>query len=288
MFTIQKLISRLTKYWAKLGSCFIQSLDLEVGAGTFHPITFFNALKSNNSFFSYVQLCRRPLDGRYGKNYYRLQQYYQFQVIIKPTLVNIQNIYISSLKYVGVNLSKCELRFIEDNWENPTLGVYGVGWEVWLDGMEITQFTYFQNISGFNCDPVLIEITYGLERLSLYLQNITNIYHLIWYNKGCKSIKYKDIFLKNEIEKSLYNFNYSNIDFLLNCFVNFESEALRLISFKKPFIISSYEFVIKMVHYFNLLDTRNYFSSIERQNFILRIRNLFHEIAKRYIFYKKK
>ncbi len=284
MLTFQNLILKLKEYWSNLGSCIIQPLDLEIGAGTFHPITFFNALKNDHVFFSYVQLCRRPLDGRYLNSLYRLQQYYQFQVIIKPTLSNMQNLYLDSLKYIGIDLLKCDLRFMEDNWENPTLGVYGVGWEVWLNGVEITQFTYFQNISGFDCDPVLVEITYGLERLSLYLQNITNIYDLVWQKGFYGDIKYRDIFFNSEKEKSLYNFSKSNTSFLLNCFVNYECEALRLISFKKPLILSSYEFVIKMVHFFNLLDAKNYFSNIERQNFILRIRNLFNKIAKIYVY----
>ncbi len=283
MLTFQELILNLIKYWSDLGSCHIQSLDLEVGAGTFHPVTFLNALKGNFAFYSYIQLCRRPLDSRYGNNFYRLQQYYQFQVIIKPTLYDMQNIYLNSLKYIGINLSKCDLRFVEDNWENPSLGIYGVGWEVWLNGLEITQFTYFQNISGFDCKPVLGEITYGLERLCLFLQNVSSVYDLIWSKNIYGVIKYKDIFLKSEQEKSLYNLNKSNVIFLMNCFINYESEALRLISCKKPLFMSSYEFVIKMVHCFNLLDARNYFSNIERQKYILRIRNLFNRIAKIYV-----
>ncbi len=284
MLTFQKLIFKLIKYWCNLGSCYIQSLDLEIGAGTFHPITFFNALKGKYSFFSYIQLCRRPLDSRYGNNFCRLQQYYQFQVIIKPTILNMQNLYLNSLKFIGIDLSRCDLRFVEDNWENPSLGIYGVGWEIWLNGLEITQFTYFQNISGFDCNPVLGEITYGLERLSLFLQNVDSIYDLIWSKSLYNTIKYRDIFLNSEKEKSWYNFNKSNINFLINSFLNYESEVIRLLSYKKPLIMISYEFIIKMVHCFNLLDTRNYFSSIERQNFILRIRNLFHKIAKIYVY----
>ncbi len=283
MLTFEELILKLMKYWTSLGSCHIQSLDLEVGAGTFHPITFFNALKGNSVFFSYVQLCKRPLDSKYGDNFYRLQQYYQFQVIVKPTIPNMQDIYLDSLKYIGINLSKCDLRFVEDNWENPSLGIYGIGWEIWLNGLEITQFTYFQNISGFDCNPVLGEITYGLERLALFLQNTNSIYSLVWSKNIYGIVRYKDVLLNSEKEKSLYNFNKSNISFLINSFLNYESEVLRLISYKKPLLMSSYEFVIKMVHCFNLLDARNYFSNIERQNFILRIRNLFNKIAKIYV-----
>lgn len=282
MFTFQELILNLTKYWSGLGSCHVQSLDLEVGAGTFHPITFFNALKGNFAFYSYLQLCRRPLDSRYGDNFYRLQQYYQFQVIIKPTLHNMQNIYLDSLKYIGIDLSKCDLRFVEDNWENPSLGIYGVGWEVWLNGMEISQFTYFQKMGGFNCIYIPCEITYGLERISLYLQNVNNINNLIWDINIFGKFKYVDI-LDSELDKSYYIFNESNIDFLILCMNNYKNESLRLINLKKPLIKVAYEFAIKMVYYFNLLDAKNYFSKIERQDNILCIRNIFNKIANLYL-----
>ncbi len=283
MFTIQKLIFKLSKYWSSLGSNIVHPIDLEVGAATFHPITFFNSLNKNYVFYSYLQLCRRPIDGRYNFSFNKLQQYYQYQVIIKPTLINIQDLYLDSLVYLGIDLSLCDLRFIEDNWENPTLGAYGIGWEIWLNGMEITQFTYFQNVAGFLCNPVLCEITYGIERLSLYLQNVNHIYDLIWNDSKYGLLKYKNIFCDNEKEKYIYNFIYSDVNFLISCIENYEREVLRLISIKNPLIILSYEFSVKIVNYFNILDSKNYFSIIERKNFIFRIRNLFYKIAKIYI-----
>ncbi len=282
MITFKKLIFKLCKYWSNLGSYIIQPLDMEIGAATFHPITFFNCFNKKNIFYSYVQLCRRPNDARYGDSYNKLQQYYQFQTIVKPSLNNIQNLYIKSLKYLNINLNLSELRFVEDNWENPTLGAYGVGWEVWLNGMEITQFTYFQKMGGFNCIPVLCEITYGLERISLYLQNVNSINKLIWDNYKSNNIKYINI-LNNEIERSDYIFNNSDINFLNSCMNNYKNESLRLINLSKPLIKISYEFAIKMVYYFNLLDAKNYFSKIERQKNILCIRNIFNKIAYLYL-----
>ncbi len=282
MITFKKLIFKLYKYWSKLGSCIIQPIDIEVGAATFHPITFFSCLSNNKIFYNYIQLCRRPNDGRYGNNFNKLQQYYQFQVISKPSLLNIQNLYIKSLKYLNINLNISELRFIEDNWENPTLGAYGTGWEVWLNGMEISQFTYFQKMGGFNCIPILCEITYGLERISLYLQDVNHINKLIWDINIYGKLKYIDI-LYDEIDKSNYIFNNSNIDFLFSCMNNYKNESLRLINLNKPLIKVSYEFAIKMVYYFNLLDAKNYFSKIERQNNILCIREIFNKIAKLYL-----
>ncbi len=282
MVTFKKLIFRLYKYWSNLGSCIIQPLDIEVGAATFHPVTFFNCLNNNKIFYSYVQLCRRPNDGRYGNNFSKLQQYYQFQVISKPSLLNIQDLYIKSLKYLNIDLNISELRFIEDNWENPTLGAYGTGWEVWLNGIEISQFTYFQKMGGFNCIPILCEITYGLERISLHLQDVNHINKLIWDISIFGKLKYIDI-LYDEIDKSNYIFNNSDINFLLSCMNNYKNESLRLINLNKPLIKVSYEFAIKMVYYFNLLDAKNYFSKIERQNNILCIRKIFNKIANLYL-----
>ncbi len=283
MITFNKLIFKLCKYWSNLGGCFIQPLDIEVGAATFHPITFFNCFNKKKLFYFYIQLCRRPNDSRCGNSYNRLQQYYQFQVITKPSLKNIQYLYINSLKYLNIDLNLYELRFIEDNWENPTLGAYGVGWEVWLNGMEITQFTYFQKMGGFDCIPILCEITYGLERISLYLQNVNHINKLIWdYNNIFGKIKYIDI-LNNEIDKYNYIFENSNVEFLFLCMNNYKYESLRLINLDKPLIKISYEFAIKMVYYFNLLDAKNYFSKIERQNNILYIRKIFNKIASLYL-----
>ncbi len=282
MITFQKLIFKLYKYWSNIGCNIVQSWDIEIGAATFHPITFFNSLIKKNSFFSYLQLCRRPNDSSYCKNNNKLQQYYQFQVIIKPDINNIQNIYIDSLKYLGINLNLCDLRFIEDDWENPTLGAYGVGWEVWLNGIEITQFTYFQKMAGFDCIPSMVEITYGLERISLYLQNIDKINNLIW-NENKYLLKYNTLFFNNELEKSLYNLNNLNIKFLELCMNNYKNESLRLINLNNPLIILSYEFAVKMVYYFNILDSKKCFSSIERQRNILCIRSIFNKIASIYL-----
>ncbi len=282
MITFKKLIFKLYKYWSNLGSCIIQPIDIEVGAATFHPMTFFNCLNNKKIFYSYIQLCRRPNDSRYGYNSNKLQQYYQFQVINKPSLINIKKLYIESLKYLNINLNISELRFIEDNWENPTLGAYGIGWEIWLNGMEISQFTYFKKMGGFNCISIPCEITYGLERISLYLQNVNNISNLIWDVNVFGKIKYIDI-LNSEVDKSYYVFDKSNINFLILCMNNYKNESLRLINLKKPLIKVSYEFAIKMVYYFNLLDAKNYFSKIERQDNILCIRNIFNKIANLYL-----
>ncbi len=288
MFTIQKLIFKLNEYWSNLGCSIIQSLDIEVGAATFHPITFFNSLNKNWIFCAYLQLCRRPMDGKYKIIYHKLKQYYQYQVIVKPTLDNIQDLYLNSLKYLCIDLLSCDLRFIDDNWENPTLGAYGIGWEVLLNGMEITQFTYFQNIAGFNCKPVLGEITYGLERLALYLQNIKNICDLIWDKNKYGYLKYKDIFINNEENIFVDNFSVYDVDFIITCINKYEYEIFKLLSFDNPLIFLSYKLGLKIVYYFNILDSLNYFSNIERQNFILKIRNIFYKIATIYLFNKKK
>ncbi len=285
MFTFQKVVSLLFKFWSNLGSSIIQPFDIEIGAATFHPITFFNSINKNNIFFCYLQLCRRPSDSKYGKIFNKFQQYYQFQVIKKPFNNNLQNIYIDSLKFLGIDLRINDISFIDDNWENPTLGAYGIGWEVWLNGIEITQFTYFKQMAGFECIPSVVEITYGLERILMHLQNVYNIKDLIWDNNIFGVIKYNDVVFFNEIEKSFYNLCYSDTKFLINSIINYENQCLKLISFKKPLIISSYEFAIKIVNYFNLLDAREYFSYLERQSFILRIRNLFNNIAKIYLKY---
>ncbi len=258
----------------------IQPIDIEIGAATFHPITFFSSIEKNDVFYSYIQLCRRPVDSKFG-NFLsnKLSQYYQFQIIIKPYINNIQDLYINSLKYLGVNFNNCEIKFIEDNWENPTLGAYGYGWEIWLNGIEITQFTYFQKMADINCIPIIVEITYGLERLCLYLQNSNSILNLIWSNNNKKIIKYKDIIRNNEFNKSIYNFYESNINFLLNCMNNYIDESLRLLNIKIPLLIVSYEYALKVVNIFNILDSKDYFSAFERKKYILKIRNLFCNIA---------
>ncbi len=258
----------------------IQPIDIEIGAATFHPITFFSSIEKYDVFFSYIQLCRRPIDSKFG-NFLsnKLSQYYQFQVIIKPSILEIQELYINSLKYLGINLNNCELKFIEDNWENPTLGAYGYGWEIWLDGIEITQFTYFQKMANIDCIPVIVEITYGLERLCLYLQNINSILNIIWSKINNKVIKYKNIIRNSEFSKSIYNFYESNIDFLVDCMNNYMNESLNLLNIKVPLLIVSYEYALKVVNIFNILDSKEYFSLFERKKYIFKIRNLFCKIA---------
>ncbi len=283
MITFQNLIFILQKYWSGVGCNIIQSFDLEIGAATFHPITFFSFFSEETKFFSYVQVCRRPSDNKFINSGNRLQQYYQFQVIIKPSVHNLQDLYLNSLKCVGINFDLCELRFVEDNWENPTLGAYGVGWEVWLDGMEISQFTYLKQMAGINCKCIFAEITYGLERLSLYLQKKDNIYDIIWNKNHLGDLKYGDLFFKNELDKSYFNLYGSDVNFLFSSFNFYEMQSRRLLNLDNVCLYQSYEFVIKMVHVFNLLDSRNCLSDIKRQNLILRTRSLFNNIANIYI-----
>ncbi len=274
--TFQGLIFSLQAYWEMHGCIICQPFDIEVGAGTSHPITFFKSLGPDIISAAYVQSSRRPTDGRYGNNPNRLQHYYQFQVIIKPSPNNFQELYIESLKEIGIDLSQNDLRFVEDNWENPTLGACGIGWEVLLNGMEITQFTYFQQMGGIQCVPVTGEITYGLERLSMHLQGVDNIYDIIWKN----NITYGYLFYQNEVEFSDFNFKYANINLMITHFDQYEQEANRMLSLKKTF--PSYEYVLKAIHIFNILDARKALSVTERQNYILRINTLTKKIAQIY------
>ncbi|QCI23692.1 glycine--tRNA ligase subunit alpha [Buchnera aphidicola (Macrosiphoniella sanborni)] len=282
------LIETLQKYWLKQGCTIFQPLDLPIGAGTFHKATFLGTIGPEPINAAYIQACRRPTDGRYGENPNRLQYYYQFQVIIKPPLDNIQNIYLNSLNLLNINEKKNDIRFVEDNWENPTLGAWGIGWEVWLNGMEITQFTYFQQVGGIECNPVTVEITYGLERIAMHMQNKSNVYDLIWNKHKDQKITYGDLFQDNEIEHSEYNFQFSDINFLFNVFEKYLSEAKKLINLKKPLLLVSYEQILQANHIFNLLDARNVISSNERQNYILRIRKLTTQIAKIYLYKREK
>ncbi|MFI4853240.1 MAG: glycine--tRNA ligase subunit alpha [Candidatus Makana argininalis] len=285
--TFQGLILSLQNFWINHGCILIQPIDIEVGAGTSHPITYLRAIGPEPISAIYIQSTRRPCDGRYGKNPNRLNHYFQLQVIIKPSLNNIKDIYLESLLNVGLNLNINDLRFIEDNWENPTLGSWGIGWEVLLNGIEITQFTYFQQVGGLECNPVLVEITYGLERLSMNIQNVNNVYKLIW-NYGLEgTITYGDLFYQNEIEMSKYNFEYSNINFILNNFKKYKIESEKLINKKTPLPIPAYELALKAIHNFNLLDARNILSVDERKRYILEIRNLTKSIAKSYFFLRK-
>ena len=267
--TFEDIIFHLQKFWQAQGCILVQPIDLEVGAGTFHPATLLKSLGKKEWNCAYTQQCRRPTDGRYGENPNRMQQYFQFQVLLKPSPNSIQKLYLKSLESLGVNLKDNDIRFVEDDWESPTLGAWGLGWEVWCNGMEVTQFTYFQQVGGIECKPVSLEITYGLERLATYVQNIDNIYDIKWDKNGTT---YGDIFLRSEKEQSDYNFNYASSDYLFSTFNDYEKTSKSLID--KKLIIPAYEQCIKASHCFNLLDSRGLISAKERQAFILRIRTL--------------
>ncbi|MFP3014427.1 MAG: glycine--tRNA ligase subunit alpha [Arsenophonus sp.] len=280
--TFQGLILALQDYWTEQGCAIVQALDMEVGAGTSHPITFLRALGQEPIAAAYVQATRRPSDGRYGKNPNRLQLYYQFQVVIKPSPYNIQELYLNSLRSLGLNLNIHDVRFVEDNWENPTLGACGLGWEVWLNGMEITQFTYFQQMGCLECKPITSEITYGLERLAMYIQDVDNVYDLLWHDGTLGKTTYGDIYYQNELEQSTYNFEYANIDFLFKRFEEYEKEAQYLLTLETPLPLPAYERILKAAHAFNLLDARKSISVTERQCYIMRIRTLTKLVAKTY------
>lgn len=282
--TFQDLILALQDYWASQGCVLLQPLDIEVGAGTFHPATFLRAIGPEPWSTAYVQPCRRPTDGRYGDNPNRLQHYYQFQVAIKPSPLDLQELYINSLRLLGIDPLVHDIRFVEDNWESPTLGAWGLGWEVWLNGMEVTQFTYFQQVGGLNCSPVTGEITYGLERIAMYLQNVDSIYDLVWTNGPLGTVSYGDVFYQNEVEMSAYNFQQANIENLFNTFDVCEIESNKLIEADLP--LAAYEMVLKASHTFNLLDARHAISVTERARFIGRIRALSKAVAEAY--YKKR
>ncbi len=274
--TFQDLILSLQGYWARQGCVLLQPYDLEVGAGTFHPATFLRAVGPEPWRAAYVQPTRRPKDGRYGENPNRLQHYYQYQVVLKPSPDNIQDLYLDSLRALGVNMSEHDMRFVEDDWESPTLGAWGLGWEVWLDGMEVTQFTYFQEVGGLKCAPVLGEITYGLERLAMTLQGVESVFDLKWTD----SVSYGDVYHQNEVEQSRYNFEHSNVEWLFKLFGEFESEAKRLMEHKLT--LPAFEMVMKCSHTFNLLDARGAISTTERAAYIGRVRNLSRAVAQSY------
>lgn len=279
--TLQGLILTLQQFWSEQGCAILQPLDMEVGAGTFHPATFLRAIGPESWNAAYVQPCRRPSDGRYGENPNRLQHYYQFQVILKPSPDNIQEIYLESLEKLGVDATIHDIRFVEDNWESPTLGAWGLGWEVWLNGMEVTQFTYFQQVGGLECYPVSGEITYGLERIAMYLQGVDSIYDLtLTFDPKGNKVSYGDVFHQNEVEMSHYNFEQADVNFLFQAFDTYERESQRLIGENLP--LPAYEQVMKASHAFNLLDARHAISVTERQRFILRVRALAREVAQAY------
>jgi len=278
--TFQGMISALQDFWAQQDCAIIQPLDMEVGAGTFHPATFLRSIGPEPWRACYVQPCRRPTDGRFGENPNRLQHYYQFQVALKPNPDNIQELYLDSLKMLGFDSLEHDIRFVEDNWESPTLGAWGLGWEVWLNGMEVTQFTYFQQVGGLECRPVTGEITYGLERLAMYIQNAKSIFDLVWTKGPQGTVTYGDVFHQNEVEQSHYNFEHADTDALFAWFDTCEKESAKLIEAGLP--LPAYEQVLKASHTFNLLDARHAISVTERQRFILRVRTLSRAVASAY------
>lgn len=275
--SFQQLIFELQQYWSKHGCTIAQPYDMEMGAGTFHPATFLRAIGPEPWRAAYVQPCRRPTDGRYGENPNRLQHYYQFQVLLKPSPDNIQQLYLDSLKTIGVDTEMHDIRFVEDNWESPTLGAWGLGWEVWLDGMEISQFTYFQQIGGLDCKPVTGEMTYGLERIAMCLQDCSNIFDLVWTQNDGHTVTYGDIYHQNEVEMSRYNFELADTNSLFDWFDTCEKESSKLIEAGLP--IPAYEMTMKASHTFNLLDARSAISVTERQRYILRVRTLSRAVA---------
>jgi len=284
--TFQDIILLLNAYWANQGCVLIQPLDTEVGAGTFHPATFLRCLGPEPWNAAFVQPSRRPTDGRYGENPNRLQHYYQYQVILKPSPKNILELYFGSLAALGIDPLTHDLRLVEDNWESPTLGAWGLGWEVWLNGMEVTQFTYFQQAGGIECKPVSGEITYGLERLAMYLQNVENVYDLVWTVGPHGVVSYGDVFLQNEIEQSTYNFEAANVAELFRAFDAHEAEAKVLVERGLP--LPAYDQVCKASHSFNLLDARRAISVTERQRYILRVRTIAKAVAEAYYAQREK
>ena len=279
--TFQGLIQSLQGFWAEQGCVVMQPLDMEVGAGTFHPATFLRSIGPEPWNSAYVQPSRRPTDGRYGENPNRLQHYYQFQVLLKPSPDNIQELYLDSLRRLGFDPLVHDIRFVEDNWESPTLGAWGLGWEVWLNGMEVTQFTYFQQVGGLECRPVPGEITYGLERLAMYIQGVESIYDLVWARGPQGEVTYGDVFHQNEVEQSRYNFELADTEALFHGFDVCERESRKLIDEGLP--LPAYEQVMKASHTFNLLDARHAISVTERQRFILRVRSLARGVAQAYL-----
>jgi glycyl-tRNA synthetase alpha chain len=275
--TFQEVITALNKFWMQQGCVLQQPYDIEVGAGTFSPATFLRVLDKKDWRVAYVQPSRRPTDGRYGENPNRLQHYYQYQVILKPSPRQVQDIYLQSLQALGIDPREHDIRFVEDDWESPTLGAWGLGWEVWLDGMEITQFTYFQQVGGIDLHPISVELTYGLERISMYLQGIDNLFELQWNDK----VKYQDIHFQTEVEFCKYNFEQADVSMLFKLFDMYETEAKRLL--EMGLILPAYDYCLKCSHSFNLLDARGALSVTERTRFIARVRTLARGCAKGYL-----
>ncbi len=278
--TFQGLILALQQFWAERGCVIVQPLDMEVGAGTFHPATFLRAIGPESWHTAYVQPSRRPTDSRYGENPMRLQHYYQFQVLLKPSPPNIQDLYLQSLAAIGIDSAVHDIRFVEDNWESPTLGAWGLGWEIWLNGMEVTQFTYFQQVGGLECYPVSGEITYGIERLAMYLQGVNSVYDIVWANSPEGPVTYGDVFHQNEVEMSAFNFEHADVEVLFRNFEDCERQCQHLL--EQALVLPAYEQVLKASHYFNLLDARSAISVTERQRYILRVRTLSRLVAQGY------
>lgn len=278
--TFQGMIQALQAYWSQQGCVIMQPLDMEVGAGTFHPATFLRSIGPEPWRAAYVQPCRRPTDGRYGENPNRCQHYYQFQVVLKPSPANIQELYLDSLRVLGIDPLIHDIRFVEDNWESPTLGAWGLGWECWQNGMEVTQFTYFQQVGGLPCKPVMGEITYGLERIAMNLQGVESIFDIIWTHGPDGPVTYGDVFQQNEREMSAYNFEHADTEMLFKHFADYERESQRFIELALP--IPAYEMAFKASHVFNVLDARRAISVTERQGYILRIRTLTKAVAQAY------
>lgn len=278
--TFQGLILALQQYWTAQGCTLLQPYDMEVGAGTFHPATFLRAIGPEPWSAVYVQPSRRPTDGRYGENPNRLQHYYQLQVVIKPSPLDIQELYLGSLRTLGIDPLVHDIRFVEDNWESPTLGAWGLGWEVWLNGMEVTQFTYFQQVGGLDCQPVSGEITYGLERIAMYIQGVESIFDLVWTDGPLGRVTYGDVFHQNEVEMSVYNFEQADVPALFKWFDTCEAESSKLIAAGLP--LAAYEMVLKASHTFNLLDARHAISVTERVRYIGRVRALSQAVAQAY------
>jgi glycyl-tRNA synthetase alpha chain len=276
MLTFQQIVLALNQYWDAQGCALLQPYDMEVGAGTFHTATFLRAIGPEPWRAAYVQPSRRPKDGRYGENPNRLQHYYQYQVVLKPSPPDLQDLYLGSLRALGIDPRVNDIRFVEDDWESPTLGAWGLGWEVWLNGMEVTQFTYFQQVGGLDCRPVLGELTYGLERLAMYLQGQDNIFDFVWVD----GITYRDVYHQNEVEQSKYNFELANVEWLLRLFSECESESKRLA--EADLVLPAYEMVLKCSHTFNLLDARGAISVTERAAYIARVRALARLVAQAY------
>ena len=285
MANFQDIILTLQEYWSGQGCALLQPYDMEVGAGTSHTATFLRAIGPEPWKAAYVQPSRRPKDGRYGENPNRLQHYYQFQVVLKPAPGDILDLYLGSLEALGFDLKQNDIRFVEDDWENPTLGAWGLGWEVWLNGMEVTQFTYFQQVGGIDCKPITGEITYGLERLAMYLQGVQSVYDLVWAETEVagekRQLRYRDVCHQNEVEQSAYNFEHSDVDFLLQAFAAHEKQAMHLMT--QQLALPAYEQVLKCAHTFNLLDARGAISVTERAAYIGHIRHLARGVAQEYL-----